>query len=198
MLCDIHSIMFTILGCTHNHYVVIVSWFYFYFGLALFGWLFFFEGWSHTAVSSWSVCLPFRKHWDERCVPSPLTQGWGWGPGLVHSRPALYALSHILGLVLRNLKLSFTPWPHCHECADLVWNATWLLFSMRPSAGFSWEVLTLCIHDLQTSTMPWTAWEDWGWSMGEQNTQHLSIWVALAAVNNHSRQRWLLSETPLP
>lgn len=190
MLCNIHSIVFMILCCTYNHYVVIFWWFYFYFGL--FCWRMF----SYSLELL--ICLPpSRKHWDERCVPSPLTQGWGWAPGLVHSRPALYALSHILGLVLCNLKLSFTPWPHYHECADLVWKATSLLFSMHPSVGFSWEVLTLCIHDLQTSMMPWTAWEDCGWWMGEQNTQHLSIWVALAASNNHSRQRWLLSETPL-
>lgn len=184
--------MYTQSLCGKSLMILFLVWFGFV-------WLAFFL-WRMVSYSrELLICLPpFRKHWDERCVPSPLTQGWGWGPGLVHSRPALYALSHILGLVLRNLKLSFTPWPHCHECADLVWNATWLLFRMRPSAGFSWEVLTLCIHDLQTSTMPWTAWEDWGWSMGEQNTQHLSIWVALAAVNNHSRQRWLLSETPLP
>lgn len=151
--------------------MVIFWWFYFYFGLLLFFFFCFVFFWR---MVSYSLELLIWKHWDERCVPTPLKQGWGWGPGLVHSRPALYALSHILGLVLRNLKLSFTPWTHYHKCADLVWKATLLLFSMCPSAGFSWEVLRLCIHDLQTSTMPWTAWEDWGWSTGEQNTQHLS------------------------
>lgn len=190
MLCDIHhSIMFMILWlyiycmfiyayvCIYTHiniiYIIYIHTqslcgsilmvlFLFWFDLVLF-----FEGRSHIVLNVWSVCLHLESAGMKVCLLLPLTQCWGWGPGPIHSRSALHTLSHILSLVLRILKLCFT---HGHTLMNVLTLSEmprhWCSVCVCLSTAFRWEVLMLCTHDLQTSRMPWTAWEDCGWWTG--------------------------------